>query len=129
MEVEEAIRTRRTHKAFRPESVDRSQLEEILDLARWAPNHNLTNPWRFRVIGEVAGRPTLIVEHVYRLLDEAAPAWPQPVTPDQRTTRIRIDGQPKIDLTRRCITGYAACTSCVWVRRSTWLRPRSSNNA
>ena len=23
----------------------------MLDLARWAPNHNLTNPWRFRVLG------------------------------------------------------------------------------
>jgi nitroreductase len=51
MEVEEAIRTRRTHKAYRPEPVDREVLAEILDLARWAPNHNLTNPWRFRVIG------------------------------------------------------------------------------
>ena len=51
MEVEEAIRTRRTHKAYRPEPVDRELLEEILELARWAPNHNLTNPWRFRVIG------------------------------------------------------------------------------
>ena len=54
MEVEEAIRTRRTHKAYRPEPVDREQLEEILDLARWAPNHDLTNPWRFRVIGPQA---------------------------------------------------------------------------
>jgi nitroreductase len=51
MEVEEAIRTRRTHKAYRPVPVERATLEELLDLARWAPNHNLTNPWRFRVIG------------------------------------------------------------------------------
>jgi len=54
MDVEEAIRTRRTHKAYRPEPVDRGQIEEILDLARWAPNHNLTNPWRFRVVGPEA---------------------------------------------------------------------------
>ena len=51
MEVDEAIRGRRTHKAFRPEPVDRATLEELLDLARWAPNHHLTNPWRFRVVG------------------------------------------------------------------------------
>jgi nitroreductase len=51
MEVEEAIRTRRTHKAYRPEPVDRAVVSELLDLARWAPNHNLTNPWRFRVLG------------------------------------------------------------------------------
>jgi nitroreductase len=51
MEVEEAIRTRRTHKAYAPAPVGRQVLEELLDLARWAPNHNLTNPWRFRVVG------------------------------------------------------------------------------
>src|SRR6266545_8268431 len=54
MEVEEAIRTRRTHKAYRPEPVNREVLEQVLDLARWAPNHNLTNPWRLRVIGPQA---------------------------------------------------------------------------
>lgn len=51
MELEEAIRTRRTHKAYGPEPVDRATLEALLDLARWAPNHCLTNPWRFRVLG------------------------------------------------------------------------------
>jgi nitroreductase len=51
MDLEEAIRTRRTHKAYGPEPVARETLEEILELARWAPNHHLTNPWRFRVVG------------------------------------------------------------------------------
>jgi nitroreductase len=26
-------------------------LDELFELARWAPNHHLTNPWRFRVLG------------------------------------------------------------------------------
>lgn len=57
MDVETAIRTRRTHKAYRPEPLGRDTVEQLLDLARWAPNHNLTNPWRFRVIGvEALGR-------------------------------------------------------------------------
>ena len=54
MNVDEAIRTRRTHKVYRPEPVDRSTLDELFDLARWAPNHHLTNPWRFRVVGPQA---------------------------------------------------------------------------
>jgi nitroreductase len=54
MDLEEAIRTRRTHKAYRPEPVDRATLDELFDLARWAPNHHLTNPWRFRVVGPQA---------------------------------------------------------------------------
>jgi nitroreductase len=78
MDVETAIRTRRTHKAFAPQPLPRDQIDELLELASWAPNHNLTVPWRFRVIGpetlrrlkEVAGpegaakldrAPTLIV--------------------------------------------------------------------
>jgi nitroreductase len=51
MELEAAIRGRRTHKAYGREPVDRPTLEELFELARWAPNHHLTNPWRFRVLG------------------------------------------------------------------------------
>lgn len=51
MDVETAIRTRRTHKAFGPEPLPRAQLLELLELADWAPNHHLTVPWRFRVLG------------------------------------------------------------------------------
>jgi nitroreductase len=54
MDVETAIRTRRTHKAFGPEPLPREQLEELLTLANWAPNHHLTVPWRFRVVGPQA---------------------------------------------------------------------------
>ena len=78
MELEEAIRGRRTHKAYGADPVDRATLEELFELARWAPNHHLTNPWRFRVLGpralerlkavageEAAGKldraPTLVV--------------------------------------------------------------------
>ena len=51
MQLEEAVRTRRTIKAYDPAPVEREVLDELFELARWAPNHNLTNPWRFRVVG------------------------------------------------------------------------------
>lgn len=54
MDVETAIRTRRTHKAFGPEPLSRAEVEALLELAAWAPNHNLTAPWRFRVVGPAA---------------------------------------------------------------------------
>ncbi len=54
MNLEELIRTRRTHKAYDGVPVDRRTLDELFELARWAPNHNLTNPWRFRVVGPAA---------------------------------------------------------------------------
>ncbi len=54
MDLEEAIRGRRTHKVYGPHPVPRERLEELFELARWAPNHHLTNPWRFRVLGPEA---------------------------------------------------------------------------
>jgi nitroreductase len=51
MDVVTAIRTRRTHKAFGPEPLAPALVDELLELASWAPNHNLTVPWRFRVVG------------------------------------------------------------------------------
>jgi nitroreductase len=49
--LETAVRTRRTHKAYDSEPIDATTLRELFELARWAPNHHLTNPWRFRVLG------------------------------------------------------------------------------
>jgi nitroreductase len=65
MELEQAIRTRRTHKAFASEPVSMQTLERLFELARWAPNHHLTNPWRFRVLGPATrGRLKEIAEQV-----------------------------------------------------------------
>jgi nitroreductase len=69
---------RRTHKEFGPEPVGRDTLLELFAVARFAPTHHMTEPWRFRVLGpetlaalkEVAGEkeaakldraPTLVV--------------------------------------------------------------------
>lgn len=54
MDVDHAIRTRRSYKRFGSEPLSREALEELVDLARWAPNHHLTEPWRFRVLGPEA---------------------------------------------------------------------------
>src|SRR5947209_3504874 len=62
--LSELVRARRTTKAFGAEPVDRATIEELLELARWAPNHHLTNPWRFWVLGPGA---------LARLKDAAGP--------------------------------------------------------
>jgi nitroreductase len=65
VDVEQAIRTRRTHKSFGREPVAPEILDELLELARWAPNHHRTNPWRFRVLGP---------ESLSRLKETAGPS-------------------------------------------------------
>jgi nitroreductase len=49
--IDEVIRGRRTLKGFRPEPIEPAVIDELLDLAVYAPNHHTTEPWRFVVIG------------------------------------------------------------------------------
>jgi nitroreductase len=50
MDVYEAIRTRRDVETFAPETPPREVIERLIDAAIWAPNHRLTEPWRFAVV-------------------------------------------------------------------------------
>jgi nitroreductase len=50
----EVVRSRRTHKAFTGAPVARAQLESALELARWAPTHRMTEPWRYYVLEQPA---------------------------------------------------------------------------
>ncbi|MDN4606082.1 nitroreductase family protein [Sporosarcina highlanderae] len=49
LSVRDAIVNRRSIKNFNGQPVDLENINEILDDARWAPNHGLRNPWRFVV--------------------------------------------------------------------------------
>ncbi len=52
--VAAAIRDRRTIKEFVDQPVPRDLIAALLDLAVWAPNHKMTEPWRFYVIDGAA---------------------------------------------------------------------------
>lgn len=52
MSVMEAIESRRTIFKFKPDPVPTNILEDLLFAGIWAPNHHLTEPWRFTVLGE-----------------------------------------------------------------------------
>lgn len=47
MSIEQLIRQRRTVGAFTAQPVDLEQIEQMLESAVFAPNHRLTQPWRF----------------------------------------------------------------------------------
>lgn len=51
MDIAEAIRTRKSTRAFLPRPVPRGVMERILDAARWAPSWANTQPWEFLVVG------------------------------------------------------------------------------
>lgn len=52
MDVYQLLYERRTITTFRPDVPDDAIILKAIDAARWAPNHHLTEPWRFYLIGE-----------------------------------------------------------------------------
>ena len=54
MSISDAIRDRRSIKRFAERPISREEIEALLDTATLAPNHKLTQPWRFYVMGPEA---------------------------------------------------------------------------
>ncbi len=72
MEVKKAIESRRSVGQMKPDPVQREAIEEILESAVHAPNHKLTEPWRFHVFtGKGRGEFARVRAEVARLMAEA----------------------------------------------------------
>lgn len=56
MDIHDAIRTRRSVRHFTDRPIQREEIEQLLDAAIQAPNHRMTQPWRFYVLGPEARR-------------------------------------------------------------------------
>lgn len=77
MDVIDAIRSRRSIKQFGHRIPSRDDVEALLELAVQAPNHRMTEPWRFRVMGPEARRAygeALAARRVRRIDDADAAA-------------------------------------------------------
>ncbi|QGQ98217.1 nitroreductase [Paenibacillus psychroresistens] len=62
MNLEEAIRGRRSIGMVKPDEVDQALIEKLLEAAVYAPNHHMTEPWRFYVL---QGNGRAILGHAY----------------------------------------------------------------
>jgi len=54
MNLTDALQQRRSIKRFTDRAVTREEIEQLLAAATLAPNHKLTQPWRFHVLGPEA---------------------------------------------------------------------------
>nr|WP_240685168.1 nitroreductase family protein [Bacillus velezensis] len=53
------IRNRRSIRSFKPETVPSEVILDMLETAVYAPNHRLTEPWRFIYAASEAGKESL----------------------------------------------------------------------
>jgi nitroreductase len=56
MDLLDAIHTRRSSREFTARPITREEIEQLVSAAVQAPNHRMTEPWRFYVLGPAARR-------------------------------------------------------------------------
>ncbi|MGH2425543.1 MAG: nitroreductase family protein [bacterium] len=66
MSVIEAITTRRSVPQFKPDPVPMELIQRLLDAAVWVPNHRMTEPWQFYVLGETTKRKFAEIRRDFR---------------------------------------------------------------
>lgn len=87
MELIEGLATRRSASAFASGCPPRAQIARLIEAATWAPNHHLTQPWRFEVIaGDERAR-----------FGDALAAWIESdAGPSDRTPRLAQSTRTKL---------------------------------
>ncbi|MFL5403505.1 MAG: nitroreductase [Gemmatimonadales bacterium] len=77
MDAISAIQSRTSVRSFRPDPVSRSTIEQLLDCAVRAPNHKLTEPWRFAVLTGAARDRLAEIRVAHRLKRFENPSSPE----------------------------------------------------
>jgi len=106
VEILEAIQTRRSIRAFRPDPVRREVLEELLDVCRWAPSARNAQPWHFAVLGG-----TVLDEVKARLNEKVRTSWDGKSFTDRapdipRTAPYPDCLLPRMEALRRMVTEF-----------------------
>lgn len=111
MDAIEALRTRRTVGVFSSEPPPEALVARAIEAATWAPNHHLTEPWRFHVL--TGGSRTAIAAAAGKTLP------PEKATDEERrAVRAKFERAPMLVVVTqaagdgdavRDLEDYAAC--------------------
>ena len=91
MDTYDAIGRRASVRSFRPDQVPRPVIERLLAAAVRAPNHKLTEPWRFAVLTGASQRRFAELRRAHRALKFPDPADPQGARAIEKTHREALE--------------------------------------
>ncbi len=91
MDAFEAIARRTSTRRFTPDRVPREEIERLLAAAVRAPNHKLTEPWRFAILGGGAARRFAELRRAYRAAKFPDPAAPEAARAVERAYREALE--------------------------------------
>jgi nitroreductase len=87
MDAYEAIAARTSTRSFADRPVPRAVLERLLAAAVRAPNHKLTEPWRFAVLQGASAATFAALKRAHRATRFADPAAPEAAKAIEKTYR------------------------------------------
>ncbi len=73
MDLFEAIKSRRSVRAFTREDVSEEEVEKLIDAARWAPSAGNIQPWEFIVVRKPEIKRRLSIAALHQAFIEEAP--------------------------------------------------------
>ena len=88
MDVFEAIKTRRSIRAFTEEEVSEEEIKRILDAARWAPSAGNIQPWIFVIVRDPKRKRRLSEAALNQLFIEEAPVVIVVCADQERSGRV-----------------------------------------
>ena len=91
MDAIEAIQRRTSVRRFRPQPVPREVIARLLECALHAPNHKLTEPWRFAVLTGGARDRFAEIRARHRLKRWTDPASPEAVAGGEKVRREALE--------------------------------------
>src|ERR671916_1350693 len=91
MDAITAIKQRTSVRRYRPDPVARDVVEHLLECAVRAPNHKLTQPWRFAVITGAAKERYAQIRARHRLRRFADPASPEATSAGEKVRREALE--------------------------------------
>lgn len=91
MDAITAIHQRTSVRHFRPEPVSREDIEQLLECAVRAPNHKLTQPWRFTVLTGPARDRLAEIRARHRLKRFNDPSSPEALAAGDKVRRESME--------------------------------------
>jgi nitroreductase len=105
MEVEEAIKGRRSIRAFKPQDIPEETVERLIDAARHAPSAGNIQPWEFIIVRKPETKTKLVQATHQSFIEEAPVVIVVCADENRSSTRYGIRGE-----TLYCIQDTAAAT-------------------
>lgn len=101
MDAIDAIHRRTSVRRYRPDPVSRETIERLLDCAVRAPNHKLTEPWRFAVLTGEAKTRLAEIRALHRLRKYDDPASEEARARSEKARRETLESPAVIVIMAR----------------------------